>query len=308
MRGKTSHKTVQPPSFLHSLQPPLAPSQAMEDSGACASIIDGDTIRSFQMDLDHPKFWKAEAQQVSHWFGDSSDEHQTLFAIKIPFMLRNTTSTLFEVTFDVIRGKIPALTGSPTLQRFKAKINFRNKHFGLIIGQFYKSFVLNISHTWHYPLNYSSYNDRRVQLKCRTARSHLVDHRGLQRPERCAKLVPWLRWRLTATVHRDQNQLPVDMKIGRTCPMSLIFNNFKNIHLHLRNGSETAIAGYLRLVSHWSSTLVVPPNEVIRSCSCVLYTSPTNHTPVSSSSPPCSNMKNCRLMWGSLNPVLSSTY
>lgn len=106
-RRQTIHKTAGTPSFYRSRQPSSKPTQAIVESGVCASIIDEETFQLVELGLDIPIFQKAKILQDSPWLGDSPDEHETLFAIKIPFVLENTTSALFEVTFGVINGELP---------------------------------------------------------------------------------------------------------------------------------------------------------------------------------------------------------
>lgn len=69
-------------SFFQASHSPSGPSQAVMDSGACASLVGNGTLKPVQRDLGLPKLERTRFQQDSHRFGDRSDDQLTLYAIK----------------------------------------------------------------------------------------------------------------------------------------------------------------------------------------------------------------------------------
>lgn len=70
--------------------------------------------------------------------------------------------------------------------------------------------------------------------------------------------------------------------IGRT---GLSLCNLKQIHLHLRHGSETVIEQYLCSAGLWSVSILPLLEEVVKACLWSLATLPTPHAVVSTDPP-----------------------
>lgn len=76
------------------------------------------------------------SQQNSHRLADSSNGRKTLYAVEIAIVatVYNNQITMFDLSFDVIKGNLPALVGATTLKTMQLNINFENLNFGLTFG------------------------------------------------------------------------------------------------------------------------------------------------------------------------------
>lgn len=177
--------------------------------------------------------------------------------------------------------------GGPTLRRKTANINFGKMNFGLMIGQIYKKFLLHICSS-HVALPF------RLQFIERPAVSNQNTSRPIPSCQPLWFTTPGTMFQngtataLTINCHEQARSKPdtlINSKSATISFVSLTFEDFKVVHLHLRHGSKSAIIDYLRLAGYLSSTLIKPLDEVIRLCPCVLSTPSINHAPVSENPP-----------------------
>lgn len=138
--------------------------------------------------------------------------------------------------FGVTSSKLAALIGASTLLKMEANLNIGKMNFEVMIAQSKNdSGYICVAHPWLCHSSYRSHNSRHLQTERQCAKFYLFNHCSSRRPVRCAKPVSPLRCKLIATVYHNNNQTPsTDLKIDTSRSMSLIFEDSRKIHVHLR--------------------------------------------------------------------------
>lgn len=225
------------------------------------------------------------SQQESYRFGDSTNAQRTLYAVKIPFItnVEKNPDTVFDVLFNVIKGKLPALIGLPTLWAMKSKINFGKLNFGLSIGKSYKRFESRL-YGAHVALPFKLYLARRpshtachltTQLKKAAATTWFTTscsnqqrpndspiqlsqhHRNhVPTPSATEDIDSSAVTHVFSSAYNLMQNYTLTNQVSNSNPIrstDLSLRDLKQIHIHLHHGSKTTIQEYLRSAGQWSS-------------------------------------------------------
>ena len=120
---------------------------AIVDTGACTSIVGKITLDKFMKNSKIDKLPDSSPSLARHRFGNHSEDHFSLFAVKVPIVRSDKdkmAEIVFDVHFDVIEGDWHFLLGYPWLSSMKSNFNFYNFILGLPIGDRY--YRLSLEH------------------------------------------------------------------------------------------------------------------------------------------------------------------
>lgn len=118
---------------------------AVLDSGACTSVVGKTTLDFALRALNINEVSDGVPTRESHRFGNHTETHRTLCAVKFPFRLKDDYGACvgeFNIQFDVIDGSLPFLIGLPSLMAMKSNINFKYVSLGIFIESNYQRIPL----------------------------------------------------------------------------------------------------------------------------------------------------------------------
>lgn len=254
--------------------------RAIVDSGACTSVVGKLTLDKFMKNYSLDKLPDSSPSLARHRFGNHSEDHRTLFAVKVPFTCSDKgkkTEVVFNVKFDVIEGDLPFLLGFPSLSLMKSNLNFNNFTLGLPIRHFYHR--LSLEHDGNHiylPLNPKI--EKRSQLFGKTSSSCYT--RSYYEPSRYEGSNPNVESAKNAFMNDNKNE-------GDQMNAKKIFKvkDLKKLHLQLRHGTKTQMTDYIKAAACWDDSLNQPLEDLLSSCKCHLAFPPKNH-PIASINPP----------------------
>ncbi len=240
--------------------------RAIVDSGACRSVVGKETLDEALRRLKLESVENSTPEIRFHRFGDSNDEHATLFAILMPFKLRNNSKTPrcdyaeFQIKFDAIEGTLPFVIGLPSLRSMKATLKFNYLSLGLHIRNEYLRVDMEADRN-HAYLPFRSNSEQRSHCRvgstatCYTPSGH-IGRGGNSRGMRHRRIGDFSHSKHANGRYSAPSQCPPTLesysddrrsKLGDLLVSSLpsdpkrsfAGHHIKKLHLQLRNGTAT---------------------------------------------------------------------
>lgn len=104
------------------------------DSGACASVVEKDTLNQALSMLSTSHVEDARQRQMSHRFGNYEEVQTSLFGVVMPFEVKNDDKENqigFKVHFDRIKEDLNFLLGLPTMTSIETTTNLKYMNLSL---------------------------------------------------------------------------------------------------------------------------------------------------------------------------------
>ncbi len=269
-----------------------------------------------------------------HRFGDSNEEHDTLFAIPMPSKLRNNVKTPrcdyaeFRIKFNVIEATLPFLIGLPSLRFMKATLNFNYLCLGLHIGNQYLRVDMKADRN-HAYLPFRSNSEQRSHCSVGSTPTFYTpsgrigrggNSRGMyyrrvgdfphskhtngrySAPSQCPQL-----WNRILMIAVQSSEIVRSVRYHHP-KQSFDARHIKKLHLQLRHGTATQMRDWISAAGRWRVELDAEKRTVLLACPCKLAQSPRPHPVVSSTVPARQKMADVAIYIVYINgtPVLHS--
>ena len=291
-RGQPSSPAFHPTFFTYATRLET-PHSAIVDTGAVNSIVGKETLDDAMRELGWKSLPNGSIRQQNHRFGDHSDKRKTIANVIVPFHVFTVDNKpiQFNVSFDVIPGKLPFPIGLPSLRAMRANVNCASlslsfsirkvvHHVQLLCDGSHISLPIKKSGSSNYTLAESHYQiDERLEIDTMGAESNPSTPSVYTLDAMDTDLTPssesnTSRYELdtdlcpSTCLPYSENVTYAEESVQNKGPRQVFsFNQLQKLHLQLKHGSYAEMRSWLVLARKWHTFIEgVPVLHIVDKC------------------------------------------